>query len=160
MNLYGWHTLITPFHLNDKLPPQAQGAQFHRTLKKWGSMFMATWIKCRRKRTDITILMSAAAWSRSKEWPSVQLGPVSTHCDSNLQKQIKKNVCTFDVLYWFETWLLSVKEEFWPYRVREVLKWRRNKQMERFYVYGSVYRWSILIIVQRVATQSSLFIIL
>jgi len=29
-----------------------------------------------------------------------------------------------------------------------------------FYVYGSVHRWSILIIVQRHATQSSLFIIL
>jgi len=29
-----------------------------------------------------------------------------------------------------------------------------------FYVYGSVYRWSILITVQRDATQSSLFIIL
>jgi len=29
-----------------------------------------------------------------------------------------------------------------------------------FYVYGSVHRWSILIIVQRDATQSSLFIIL
>jgi len=29
-----------------------------------------------------------------------------------------------------------------------------------FYVYGSVYRWSILIIVQRDATQSNLFIIL
>jgi len=29
-----------------------------------------------------------------------------------------------------------------------------------FYVYGSVHRWSILIIVQRVATQSSLFVIL
>jgi len=28
------------------------------------------------------------------------------------------------------------------------------------YVYGSVHRWSILIIVQRDATQSSLFIIL
>jgi len=32
--------------------------------------------------------------------------------------------------------------------------------VEEFYVYGSVYRWSILIIVQRDATQSSLFIIL
>ena len=29
-----------------------------------------------------------------------------------------------------------------------------------FYVYGSVHPWSILIIVQRDATQSSLFIIL
>ena len=29
-----------------------------------------------------------------------------------------------------------------------------------FYIYGSVHRWSILIIVQRDATQSSLFIIL
>ena len=31
---------------------------------------------------------------------------------------------------------------------------------DEFYVYGSVHRWSILIIVQRDATQSSLFIIL
>jgi len=29
-----------------------------------------------------------------------------------------------------------------------------------FYVYGSVHRWSVLIIVQRDATKSSLFIIL
>ena len=29
-----------------------------------------------------------------------------------------------------------------------------------FYVYGSVHRWSVLIVVQRDATQSSLFIIL
>jgi len=32
--------------------------------------------------------------------------------------------------------------------------------MLKFYVYGSVHRWSILIIVQRDATQSSLFIML
>ena len=45
--------------------------------------------------------------------------------------------------------------------------WRKNFQFkkwkricEEFYVYGSVHRWSILIIVQRDATQSSLFIIL
>ena len=31
---------------------------------------------------------------------------------------------------------------------------------KEFYVYGSVHRWSILIIVQRDATQSSIFIIL
>ena len=30
----------------------------------------------------------------------------------------------------------------------------------KFYIYGSVHRWSILIIVQRDATQSNLFIIL
>ena len=36
----------------------------------------------------------------------------------------------------------------------------RNHWIEEFYVYGSVHRWSILIIVQRDATQSSLFIIL
>ena len=36
----------------------------------------------------------------------------------------------------------------------------RNHWIEEFYVYGSVHRWSILIIVQRDATQSGLFIIL
>jgi len=35
-----------------------------------------------------------------------------------------------------------------------------NKFIHVFYVYGSVHRWSILIIVQRDATQSSLFIIM
>jgi len=34
------------------------------------------------------------------------------------------------------------------------------KKSRVFYVYGSVHRWSILIIAQRDATQSSLFIIL
>jgi len=35
-----------------------------------------------------------------------------------------------------------------------------NRDDHQFYVYGSVHRWSILIIVQRDVTQSSLFIIL
>jgi len=36
----------------------------------------------------------------------------------------------------------------------------KREYTEQFYVYGSVHRWSILIIVQRDATQRSLFIIL
>ena len=37
---------------------------------------------------------------------------------------------------------------------------RDDNIINEFYVYGSVHRWSILIIVQRDATQNSLFIIL
>jgi len=37
---------------------------------------------------------------------------------------------------------------------------RRRYISQKFYVYGSVHRWSILIIVQRDATQNSLFTIL
>ena len=44
----------------------------------------------------------------------------------------------------------------WPIRVETC---RCNKE-HLSYVYGSVHRWSILIIVQQDATQSSLFIIL
>jgi len=36
----------------------------------------------------------------------------------------------------------------------------QGREHSNFYVYGSVHRWSIIIIVQRDATQSSLFIIL
>jgi len=54
------------------------------------------------------------------------------------------------------------------YRLNEILtlptSWSKlkpdNDNIFEFYVYGSVHRWSILIIVQRDATQSSLFIIL
>jgi len=36
------------------------------------------------------------------------------------------------------------------------VQWRRRRYIsQKFYVYGSVHRWSILIIVQRDATQSS-----
>jgi len=50
--------------------------------------------------------------------------------------------------------------EFWwihnlPYRTMKV-----DSNTPEYYVYGSVHHWSILITVQRVATQSSLFIIL
>ena len=38
--------------------------------------------------------------------------------------------------------------------------WVNETSSYEFYVYGSLYRWSILLIVQRDATQSSLFIIL
>ena len=129
MNIYGWHTLITPFHLNDKLPPQAEGAQFNRTLKKWWSVFMAHWIKCRRKRTGVTILISEAEVKNGIpcSWVQFQRIVIVT-----FKCKIKKNtVGSFDVLYWFETWLLSVKEELWRYGVGEVLKWGGNKQMER-----------------------------
>jgi len=37
---------------------------------------------------------------------------------------------------------------------------RQTDRHDEFYVYGSVHRWSILLTVQRDATQSSLFIIL
>ena len=45
-----------------------------------------------------------------------------------------------------------------PYTVMD--KRKKAKKLIKFYIYGSVPRWSILIIVQRDATQSSLFIIL
>jgi len=35
-------------------------------------------------------------------------------------------------------------------------KWQKTMEVGLFYVYGSVHRWSILIIVQRDATQSIL----
>ena len=62
--------------------------------------------------------------------------------------------------------VVKLRIMIWPGHVvhrggREVLErfWWRNGVMD-FYVYVSVYRWSILIIVQRDATQSSLFITL
>ena len=42
----------------------------------------------------------------------------------------------------------------------QVFKEESKNCCKIFYIYGSVHRWSILTIVQRVATQSSLFIIL
>ena len=38
--------------------------------------------------------------------------------------------------------------------------WEPSKQQCSFYVYGYVHRWSVLIVVQRDATKSGLFIIL
>ena len=40
------------------------------------------------------------------------------------------------------------------------LRWTNTSVLYGFYVYGSVHRWSIVIIVQRDATQNSLFIVL
>jgi len=53
----------------------------------------------------------------------------------------------------------NVAKLAWP-RWREVAAQNNMTTIYKFYVYGSMHRWSILIIVQRDATQSSLFIIL
>jgi len=59
-------------------------------------------------------------------------------------------------------------EGVWERCFENIWLWERRKGRIRnksvniiaFYVYGSVHRWSVLITVQRDATQSSLFIIL
>jgi len=53
----------------------------------------------------------------------------------------------------------NVAKLAWP-RWREVAAQKNMTTIYKFYVYGSMHRWAILIIVQRDATQSSLFIIL
>ena len=52
------------------------------------------------------------------------------------------------------------KQWVWVWVWKTDIYRRKQNYLKKFYDYGSVHRWSILIIIQRDATQSSLFIIL
>ena len=61
----------------------------------------------------------------------------------------------------YSTYTLKIWSHWHNGKVNTLVKVKAKVEPRRvFYVYGSVYRWSILIIVQRDATQNSLFIIL
>jgi len=69
------------------------------------------------------------------------------------------------VSFFFYQWLIYIlqfyrKKYFCNVQSNKYWIWNIIILVAEFYVYGSVHRWPILIVVQRDATQSSLFIIL
>jgi len=80
----------------------------------------------------------------------------------SLTTEIKSGLC-LDWLCVYSEWEVSSPFQYLcttTHSFTEPLAQQLTVHVYEFYVYGSVHRWSILITVQRDATQSSLFVIL